>query len=143
MRSSGKAVFFMTIALHVAPAVTVAQTDSKPADTSVERGKAVFIDRDRGHCLLCHQVMQINEPFQGNLGPDLSNIGARLGPDELYKRIADPAEQNPNTVMPPYFRTHGLTQVAQAYQGQPVLNAIEMVDLVAFLLTLQGPDRQE
>lgn len=143
MRCSAKALFFMTMALLTAPAAGLAQTDAKKADTPVDRGKAVFIDRERGHCLLCHQVSQIKESFQGNIGPDLSNIGARLGPDELYKRIADPTEQNPNTVMPAYFRTHGLVQVAQAYQDRPVLNASEMHDLVAFLLTLQGSDRQK
>lgn len=142
MGTSGRWLLILAIALLFAPAASDAKTYAKKTG-KVDRGKAVFIDRERGHCLLCHQVRQINESFQGNIGPDLSNIGARLGADELYKRIADPTEQNPNTVMPAYYRTHGLIQVAQAYQDQPVLTAEEMDDLVAFLLTLQQPDRQE
>ena len=139
MMSPGKHLVVVLLALSLTPGAVFAN----PQDKTVSRGKAVFIDRERGHCLLCHQVKQINESFQGNIGPDLSNIGARLGSDELYKRIADPTEQNPNTVMPAYFRTRGLTQVAQAYLDRPVLNANEMDDLVAFLLTLTQPDRQE
>ncbi len=132
----------LILALSTAPAASNAKAITMQ-DNPESRGKAAFVDRERGHCLLCHQVKQINESFQGNIGPDLSNIGSRLGPDELYKRIADPTEQNPNTVMPAYFRTHGLTQVAQAYLDQPVLSANEMDDLVAFLLTLKQPEPQE
>lgn len=142
MISLGKHLVVLLLALSLTPGAIFAKTITAK-DNPVTRGKAVFIDRERGHCLLCHQVKQISESFQGNLGPDLSNIGARLGPDELYKRIADPTEQNPNTPMPAYFRTYGLTQVAQAYLNQPVLSAEEMQDLVAFLLTLQLPDRQQ
>ena len=36
-------------------------------------GRALVVDRDRGHCLLCHVVSSIGEPFQGTLGPDLSD----------------------------------------------------------------------
>ena len=139
MRASAGGLVFLTIALLIAPAVSDAKTYAKKTDKA-DRGKAVFIDRERGHCLLCHQVSQINESFQGNLGPDLSNVGARLGSEMLYQRIADPTAYNPDTVMPAYYRTQGLTQVAQAYLNQPVLSANEMDDLVAFLLTLQGPD---
>ncbi|XOV85574.1 MAG: sulfur oxidation c-type cytochrome SoxX [bacterium] len=123
--------------MHAA-AVKAAGTELAAADDNrVSRGQAVFIDRARGHCLLCHQVSQIDEPFQGNIGPDLSNIGNRLPPEALYQRIADPTEMNPDTAMPAYFRTHKLTQVAQAYVNQPVLSADEMNDLVAFLTTLR------
>ena len=143
-------LLILLLALSLTPGPVDAKVDAKVVaktvttpDNPVSRGKAVFVDRERGHCLLCHQVKQINESFQGNLGPDLSTIGASLGPDELYTRIADPTDQNPDTVMPAYFRTHGLTQVAQPYQNQPVLSAQEMEDLVAFLLTLTVFDTQE
>ena len=38
--------------------------------------------------------------------------------------------------MPAYHRTEGLTRVAPAYRGKPILTAGEIEDVVAFLLTL-------
>ena len=32
-------------------------------------GRAIFSDRESGHCVLCHQVDGLEVPFQGNLGP--------------------------------------------------------------------------
>ncbi|MEM7218052.1 MAG: sulfur oxidation c-type cytochrome SoxX [Pseudomonadota bacterium] len=101
-----------------------------------EAGRAVFIDRERGHCLLCHQVQQLDAPFQGNIGPDLSNVGARLDARMLRDRVTDPTRFNPDTAMPAYHRSDGLNQVMTRYADQPVLDAQELDDLVAYLLTL-------
>ena len=74
----------LILALSTAPAASNAKTITTQ-DNPESRGKAAFVDRERGHCLLCHQVKQINESFQGNIGPDLSNIGARL--DEKCEQL--------------------------------------------------------
>jgi sulfur-oxidizing protein SoxX len=44
---------------------------------------------------------------------------------------------NPETIMPAYYRVDGLTRVAPALRGKPVLNAQEIEDVVAYLLTLK------
>ena len=100
------------------------------------RGRVVVLDRDRGHCLLCHQIAQLDEEFQGTIGPPLANVGRRLSVPELRARIVDPTRLNPTTVMPAYYRTENLRQVAKAYRGQPILSAREIEDVVAFLATL-------
>jgi len=41
------------------------------------------------------------------------------------------------TVMPSYYRIEGLRDVAPAYRGKPVLDAQEIEDVVAYLLTLK------
>jgi sulfur-oxidizing protein SoxX len=104
-----------------------------------ESGRAAFLDRDAGHCLLCHQVAQVNEPFQGNLGPDLSDVGSRFSAVELRERLIDPTRMNPETVMPAYYRTSGLRQVGTGYVGRPILNAQQIEDIVAFISTLKKP----
>ena len=39
--------------------------------------------------------------------------------------------------MPAYHRTDGLTRVAPAWRGKPVLSAQQIEDVVAFLMTLK------
>lgn len=101
------------------------------------RGRAIVADRTRGLCLLCHQAPIAEERFQGNLGPDLAGIGARLSEAQLRLRIADGRALNPDSIMPNYYRTEGLTRVAPGFQGRPVLNAQEIEDVVAFLAALR------
>lgn len=73
----------------------------------------------------------------GNIGPPLSGIGARLSAGQLRLRVVDQSRLNHDTVMPSYYRVEGLTRVAPAYQGKPVLTAGQIEDVVAFLQTLQ------
>jgi sulfur-oxidizing protein SoxX len=101
------------------------------------RGRAIVADRTRGLCLLCHQAPIAEEPFQGNLGPDLAGVGARLSAAELRLRVVDSRRLNPDSIMPSYFRTEGLVRVAPAFQGRPVLSAEEIEDVVAFLVGLR------
>ena len=101
------------------------------------RGRAIVANRTVGLCLLCHSGPFPEERFQGNLAPDLRGAGARLTPGQLRLRIADPGRLNPGTIMPAYYRTEGLTRVAPAFQGKPVLTAAQIEDVVAFLATLR------
>ncbi len=122
--------------LFVLPSLTCL-AGSNSADTDRLRdGKAIFLDRDRGHCLLCHQVKQINEPFQGTIGTDLSDVGSRLNADQLRARIVDPTLVNPDTVMPAYHRTRDLRQVAEEYINLPILTTDEVDNLVIFVQSL-------
>ncbi len=101
-------------------------------------GRAIFSDRESGHCVLCHQVEGLEVPFQGNLGPALSGVGARLTEAQIRLRIVDNTKVNPGTVMPSYYRTTDLHQVGRAYQGETVLSAAEVEHLVAWLSQLTG-----
>ena len=101
------------------------------------RGKAVFLDRDLGHCVLCHQVSSLDVPFQGNIGPDLSDVGSRLPREALLEKIADPTLSNSETTMPAYHRTSDLRQVQPEYLNRPILSREDLNDLVAYLQTLR------
>lgn len=97
------------------------------------RGLDIFVSREAGHCILCHAIEGLDIGSQGNVGPELTGIGTRLTPDQIRYRIIDARRIWPQTVMPPYYRTEGLRQVGQAYQGRPVLSEEQIEDLVAFL----------
>jgi sulfur-oxidizing protein SoxX len=101
-------------------------------------GRRLFVDRDAGHCVLCHRVATLEAPFQGDLGPALDDVGARLDAGQIRLRIVDASRLNPATVMPPYYRLASLEQVASEYRGQPVLSPQAIEHLVAWLVTLQG-----
>ena len=110
---------------------------ANPADGDSERGRKVFLDRELGHCILCHQANQVDVPFQGNLGPDLSDLALRLTAAEILAKVADPTASNPASAMPAFGRTQGLRQVAHAHLDKPILTAPQMADLMAFLITLK------
>ncbi|WP_332686634.1 sulfur oxidation c-type cytochrome SoxX [Bosea sp. (in: a-proteobacteria)] len=101
------------------------------------RGRSLVLDRTRGNCLICHRVPEPDEPFQGTIGPPLAGVGARLSAGQLRLRLVDASRLNPETVMPPYFRTEGLRDVALQYRDRPALTAQEIEDVVAYLASLR------
>jgi sulfur-oxidizing protein SoxX len=112
-------------------------TDLARVELSMAAGAAVFADREQGHCVLCHEVSSLDAPFQGNVGPAMDGIGSRLTPAQIRYRIVDASMLNPDTIMPPYYRTEGLTQVAADYRGQPALSAAQIEQLVYYLSRLE------
>jgi sulfur-oxidizing protein SoxX len=102
-----------------------------------ERGRAIVASRQVGLCLLCHSGPFPDERMQGTLAPDLRGAGGRWTEGQLRLRIVDAAQLNPNTIMPPYYRTGGLNRVAPSFRGRPVLTAEQIEDVVAFLSTLR------
>src|SRR5690242_9096104 len=106
-----------------------------PGDAA--RGRSIVVNRAVGLCLLCHSGPFPEERFQGNLAPDLRGVGSRLSEGEIRLRLVDPARANPQTIMPAYYRTDGLTRVTPSYRGKPVLSAEQIEDVVAYLVTLK------
>jgi L-cysteine S-thiosulfotransferase len=101
------------------------------------RGRAIVANRNAGLCLLCHSGPFPEDRFQGNIGPDLSRTGSRWSKGQLRLRIVDASKFNPDTIMPPFYRIDGLSRVPTAYRDKPVLTAVEIEDVVAYLMTLK------
>lgn len=101
------------------------------------RGRAIVVNRQTGLCLLCHSGPFPEERLMGNIAPSLQGVGARLTEGQLRLRIVDSSQVNPHTIMPPYFRTAGFTHVAPAFRDKPILDAQQVEDVVAFLVTLR------
>ena len=121
-------------AAHAQDAIPQSLTGAKgdPA-----RGRAIVANRQVGLCLLCHSGPFPEERFQGELAPDLRGAGTRWTEGQLRLRIADSSRITPASIMPAYHRTEGLTRVAPAFRGKPILTAEQIEDVVAYLLTLK------
>jgi sulfur-oxidizing protein SoxX len=104
---------------------------------NAERGREIVVNRQVGLCLLCHSGPFPEQKFQGTLAPSLAGAGARASEGQLRLRILDASRLKPDTIMPPYYRIDGLTRVAPAFQGKPILTAEQVEDVVAFLMTLR------
>lgn len=126
------------IALALTGMVTADGLPAPLTDTpgDAARGRAIVADRERGLCLLCHTAPIPEATFQGNLAPDLAGVGARLDVAALRLRMVDSRRIKPNTIMPPYHSTEGFQRVGQRWQGEPILTAQEVEDVVTYLTTL-------
>lgn len=99
-----------------------------PIEGDAENGRKLAFDRSRGGgCLACHVMGPQTAELPGNVGVDLSEVGAAGHDDEyLFNYIWDPRAYNPESVMPPWG-AHGFYTEA------------EVRDMVAFLKTLKTP----
>jgi sulfur-oxidizing protein SoxX len=107
----------------------------EPGDAA--RGREAVLSRDAGNCFLCHTVPAAGEIPLGNIGPPLAGVGKRLNASQLRLRLVDSTRINPQSIMPGYYRTEGLNQVASAYRGKPLLTVQQIEDVIVYLQTLR------
>ncbi len=107
----------------------------KPGDPA--SGREVAINRKQGNCLACHKMPIPEQPFHGEVGPDLSAVGDTYSAGELRLRVVNPKIINPDTFMPAFYRPHGLHRVSKNFQGKTILTAQQVEDVVAYLQTLK------
>jgi L-cysteine S-thiosulfotransferase len=131
-------------ALVLGAVVVVGDGIAQPLTTTpgdAQRGRALVGSRQHGLCLLCHSgPVSADFPkvqLQGNLATNLQGAGARWSEAQLRLRIVDSRRLNPDSLMPALHRSEGLQRVGRAWQGQPVLDAQQVEDVVAYLLTLR------
>jgi len=101
------------------------------------RGRALLIAHEDANCILCHTITDPAIRVAGNIGPTLDGVAKRLSVGQLRLRVVDMQRVNASSAMPSYYRTAGLDRVADTYQGRPVLDALQVEDIVAYLATLK------
>ena len=113
----------------------IKQPLAAPGDAA--RGRAIAASRQQGLCVLCHSLPVVEERFQGNLAPNLAGIGLRLSEAQLRLRVVESRRVNPDSFMPAFHSTAHLSRVGGAWQGQPILSAQQVEDVVAWLVSLR------
>ncbi|CAL76236.1 putative cytochrome c, putative soxX protein [Bradyrhizobium sp. ORS 278] len=106
----------------------------QPGDAT--RGRALVLARS-STCILCHSGPFPEARFQGDLAPSLAGAGSRSTPAQLRLRLVDAPSIKPGTIMPSYYRVDGLTRVGSAWRDKPILTAVQIEDIVAYLATLR------
>ena len=107
----------------------------KPGDE--KNGRALSINRKKGNCLACHQMPIPEQPFHGNIGPELVDVGANYSAGELRLRLVNSKVINEDTIMPAFYRNDGYNRVLKKFKGKTILSAQEVEDIIAYLLTLK------
>lgn len=107
---------FLLALLAAAP---LAQAQDAPAALDL------FVKRDKGHCIACHQLPAGSGPESRNdVGPPLAGARMReLGREALRDLLDDPTRRNPQSVMPPYGR-HRLLDTSEIERLAEFLHAL-------------------
>ncbi len=108
----------------------------QPGDPA--NGRKLAINRKLGNCLACHVLPIPEQPFHGDVGPDLSEAGGTLSEGAIRLRIVNSKVLNPDTIMPAFYRNDGFERVMKKFQGKTMLNAQQVEDIVAYVMTLKG-----
>ena len=103
----------------------------------VARGRDIATNRQVGLCQLCHQVPGSVDRFQGDIATSLAGAGGRWTAPQLRLRIVDSRRVNADSVMPAYFKIDALQRVGATWRDQPILNAQQIEDVVAWLVSLK------
>lgn len=108
---------------------------TQPGDPN--RGYEIATNRQVGMCVLCHQIPNSSDKFQGDIATQLAGAGARWSVPQLRLRVVDSRRLNSDSVMPAYHKTDGLSRVGTAWRNKPILDAQQVEDVVAWLATLK------
>jgi len=105
-------------------------------------GAEAFKGRRVGNCLACHANKEMaDQAFHGEVGPPLDGIAERYTPAELRAILVDSkAVFGDHTIMPSFYKVISndpAKRVAKKFQGKTVLEAQQVEDIIAYLMTLK------
>ena len=85
---------------------------SAQANSNNETGFDIMTNKLSGNCLACHDLPGVSG-VPSNFGLSLHGVGARRTQDELLQWVVDARKINPETLMPPFGSSEGLSKVIQ------------------------------
>ena len=104
-----------------------------PAD-----GRKWFVNRKLGNCLACHENSDTKEElFHGEVGPVLDGAGERWSEAELRGIVVNAKNTFEDTIMPSFYNVDRAYRPLEQFDGKSILNAQQVEDIVAYLLTLK------
>lgn len=112
---------------------------------NVESGYKIMSTNSLGNCVACHEIPSMPEvDFHGNIGPSLGGAAERYDEAHLRGIVMDAKQTFPDSMMPSFYKTEGYVRPGAAYTGKapegplpPILDAQQIEDVVAYLMTLK------
>jgi len=99
-----------------------ATTSSFAGNDLVKKGEKIFMTKNLGNCIACHDINGKNLDGPGSMGPKLQYLSA--WPEEaLFDKVYNPYSTNPISQMPAFGKTGWLSDA-------------EIKAVVAFLKTI-------
>lgn len=117
--------------------LSISQSLSGQPGDPVE-GAKVFADRGLGNCLACHANSDMSDQqWHGEVGPSLDGVASRWKPEQLRTIVVNSKLVFTElTIMPAFYSLDVGKNVREDLQGQPILTAQQVEDVVAYLATL-------
>ena len=108
-------------------------------------GAKVMTTNALGNCVACHQIAALPEvEFPGDIAPALDGAADRWTEGQLRGIVANAKMTFDGTFMPAFYKVDGFVRPGDGFTGKagteplpPILNAQQIEDVVAFLMTLK------
>lgn len=108
-------------------------------------GVKVMTTNALGNCVACHQIGALPKvEFPGDIGPPLDGAADRWTEAQLRGLVSNAKMTFDGTFMPAFYKGQGYIRPGDGYSGKagteplaPILNAQQVEDVVAFLMTLK------
>ena len=101
-------------------------------------GRKVFMNRKLGNCLACHANEDMSDQsFHGEVGPALDGVADRWEVAELRGIVVNSKMMFEGTIMPAFYKDAGYNRTLKKFIGKTILEAQEVEDVLAYLLTLK------
>ena len=94
-------------------------------------GFEIMTNRQTGNCMACHDLPGVSG-LASNFAPPLQGVATKWNAIELTQWVTDARKINPNTLMPPFGTTQGLTKVIS---DRAVLSPGEILQVVETLIS--------
>ncbi|MDD9910470.1 MAG: sulfur oxidation c-type cytochrome SoxX [Ahrensia sp.] len=102
------------------------------------KGREWYAGRKLGNCLACHATTDLNElPFHGEVGPAMDGVADRYEEAQLRAILVNSKKVfGDQTIMPGFYVVNPGARTAGDFQGQTIMSAQQIEDVIAYLKTL-------
>ena len=133
------------LAADVAPDNVVVNDDIAVVDSLTgvpgdpKAGREWYATRKLGNCLACHQTTDLNnEAFHGEIGPAMDGVAERYEAPQLRAILTNSkAVFGDQTIMPGFYSLKVGSRTGEKFEGQTILSAQQVEDVIAYLQTLK------
>jgi len=110
-----------------------------------EEGVRIMTTNALGNCVACHQIAALPDlEFPGTIAPALDGAGDRWTEAQLRGIVVNAKMTFEDSFMPAFYKVDGFIRPGDGFTGKaapdplpPILNAQQIEDVVAFLVTLK------